>query len=408
VLLVILVVAQRSAPRTEAWSVSGHQIITSRACRLFPGPWGDFFRYYESVLNDTAIYPDTFYRDQDPAESHRHFIDLEIWARDRPETGTLPSALESFGRDMSEAVRIGDWNRMLLDAGRLSHYLSDICQPYHSTVNYDPTAKNGSNLHVVLDSAIVNFLPDIILVSSVGPLKIVNFTDYAFFIAKQSHGFLAEINNALIDQGLSWSPRLTEIIENRTNTAIMATVNVWYTAVMNAAVGPPTLPQKNELRIVQTSMWQTMDLSHNNYLEFMVTDLLGVRTPCDVNVEVSGISLETESYQDPTDPWINYRTVLPGNKIKSAMEALEVTVTATREGYISGKLVFPVKTPEPSRDQHDYIVGVSVVSIMIMALSFVLLVREHRKQPPSVATTGTDGTCQHTFEDGVVLVGYCG
>jgi hypothetical protein len=309
---------------------------------------------------------------------------------------------------MSEAVRGGDWDKVLLDAGRLAHYVSDICQPYHSTVDYDPATKNGTRLHVMLDSAIVNHLSEIRLISSIGPPSTVNFTDYAFFLARQSHSFLAEINTTLIDQGLPWSPRLTEIIENRTNTAIMATVNVWHTAVMNAAVNPPTLPQKNELRIVQTSGWQTLDLSHNNYLEFTVTDVLGVRTPCEVNAEVSGINLETESYQDPIDPWINYRTVLPGNKIKSAMENPEVRVTATREGYISGKLVFPVKTPEPSRDQHDCIVGVSVISIMIIVLSFVLMVREHRKQPPSVATTGTDGTCQHTFEDGVVLVGYCG
>jgi hypothetical protein len=209
VFFIPLIVSPMLVPRAEAWSVSGHEIIVSKACKLFPGQWGDFLRHYEWMLNDTVTYSDTFYKSRDPAESPRHFIDLEIWNQSRPETGTLPFAVEEFGQSMAQAIKIGDWNKMLLDAGRLAHYISDICQPYHSTVNYDPATKSGTRLHAVLDGALQDHLSEIKLISSIGILQTVNFREYSFALARQSQSFLAEINTTLIDQNLPWSPRLT-------------------------------------------------------------------------------------------------------------------------------------------------------------------------------------------------------
>jgi hypothetical protein len=217
--------------RVESWGGSGHVIIASKACRLYPGDWGDFFRHYEWLINETVAYPDTFYKGRGPAESPRHYVSLEVWSPDRPETGTLPFAVEEYTRSMSKAIRIGDWNKLLLDAERLSHYVSDICQPYHCTLNYNPRSKSGIQLHSVLDGAIIAHLSEIRLISAVEPQVIMNRTEYVLFLARQSHSFLTEINHTLIDQDKPWSPQLTEIIENRTNTAVAATVNVWHTAV---------------------------------------------------------------------------------------------------------------------------------------------------------------------------------
>jgi hypothetical protein len=338
------------------------------------------------MLNDTVAYPDTFYKGRDPAESSRHFIDLEIWNHSRPGTGTLPFAVEAFGKDMSEAIRAGDWNRVLLDAGRLAHYISDICQPYHSTVNYDPATKNGTRLHVMLDSAIVNHLSEIRLISSIGPPSTVNFTDYAFFLARQSHSFLAEINTTLIDQDLPWSPRLTAIIENRTNTAIIATINVWHTAVSASKANAPELPETKTLSIVASSTIQQIDVSHDNALEFIVVDSLGVRTPCEIQTEIGGMVLETESYQDLTNPWINYLVPLPASKLRNLQGTAELSVTALRGGYASAKLLLSLgiegqstvesKTPT----QSSYMIYVSIAAAVIMLLSSMLLVRERRKQ----------------------------
>jgi hypothetical protein len=59
---------------------------------------------------------------------------------------------------------------------------------------------------------------------------ISNVTAFVLETAIQSHSFLSYINRTLIDEGLQWSPELTNIVENRTNAAIIATARVWYTA----------------------------------------------------------------------------------------------------------------------------------------------------------------------------------
>lgn len=158
---------------------------------MFPGPGGNFFRYYEAILNETITYPDTYYRGVDPEELPRHFIDLEIWNESRPETGTLPYAVDAYAKHMSDTIRAGDWNQVLLDAGRVAHYISDICQPYHSTASYDPLTRSGMGLHTLLDAAITDHLSEIMFVKSFGSPQMVDFKEYAILLAKQSFHFLA-------------------------------------------------------------------------------------------------------------------------------------------------------------------------------------------------------------------------
>jgi len=386
IVLCICFVAVALFPRlptmAEAWSVSGHQIIVSRASRLFPGPWGDFFCHYEWLLNETIAYPDTFYKGRDPAESARHYINLEVWSPNRPETGTLPFAVEGYGRSMSEAIKIGDWNRVLLDAGRLAHYISDISQPYHSTINYNPVAKSGENLHVVWDGAISRYLSEIKISSSIETPQIVNFTKYALSLARQSNSFLTEINATLIDLGLPWSNRMTEIVENRTNTAIIATINVWHTAISASNATPPAGPKTKTLRIVAKSTLQEIDVSRDSVFEFEVTDLLGVRTASQVRAEVASIVLDVESRRDLTDPLGYYRALLSGNKLKQLEEIVEITVTAIREGYASDRLVLSIRLVGQQKSQVNHMIYVSALAGFVMLLSFVLLVREYRRERP--------------------------
>jgi hypothetical protein len=214
---------------------------------------------------------------------------------------------------------------------------------------------------------------------------IVNFKDYALSLAEQSHSFLGEINQTLIDRDLPWSPRLTEIIENRTNTAIIATINVWYTAVSDSKASTPELPETKSLRIVAESTTKTIDVSHDHTFEFIVIDNFGIRTPCEIRTEVAGMILETESYQDLANPWINYRVPLPANKLKNLEGSVELIVTAVRGGYGSARLVLPLSikgqsTVELTPSQPSYMIYVSVAAAVAMLLSSMLLVREHRRR----------------------------
>lgn len=273
----------------RAWSVEGHQMITGYSVELLPQPWKELFSYYEWYLAETTAYPDTYYRGMDPNEGPRHYVDLEVWNPNKPSTGILPQSVEEFAHKMQIAIEAQDWNNAFLFAGRVAHYVEDDTQPYHTTMNYDPVNRAGIGLHSVLDSSLVAHLSEIHILSasSFGILTpIENLTDFTLRLAVQSHSFLSTINQTLIDQGLDWSPELTQIIENRTNTAIEAVARVWYTAIARAKISPPEISPHNQLRIEIENVTETN--GGLTAIRLHVFDSLGVSTYADVALVTDG------------------------------------------------------------------------------------------------------------------------
>jgi hypothetical protein len=228
---------------------------------------------------------------------------------------------------MQLAIESGNWNDVLLFAGRVAHYVEDDTQPYHTTIHYNPLSRAGVGLHSKLDASLaahlseIHFLPS----SSFGPLTpIENLTDFALKLAVQSHGFLSTINQTLIDQGLDWSPELTKIIENRTNTAIEAVARVWYTAIVRAKVPAPEIPAVNRLFVTIESVTKTD--SGPTTIQLRVTDSLGVGTYADVS-----LMMGSSTYHGQVD------NVVPpiGEYVVVSEEGLHqnVRLTAQREGY---------------------------------------------------------------------------
>jgi hypothetical protein len=263
----------------QAWSDEGHMIITSRAIDFLPTGWRQFFKAYESTLNQTSLYPDTIYKSLLTDEKPRHFIDLEVWKPSDPSTGTLHLAVEEFTTDLVNAMKSGDWNSAILYAGRVGHYVADIHQPYHTTVNYNP-----HGLHLLLDDSIANHYSQMTVVtpSQVGVLQPVsNLTDFMFSIARQSSSFLPVINATLIDEGMTWSDELTAIIQNRTNSAIVDVARVWDTAIVRAGVPAPTLPAENILTLSFTGGLPSngaLDPLKDAVFSIFVCDKMGVGT----------------------------------------------------------------------------------------------------------------------------------
>ena len=286
-LLVISLVASIPAP-AGAWSVEGHQLITNYAIEWLPSPWRQFFNYYRWFLMDAVVYPDTVYRETDPNEGPRHYVDLEVWNPNDPSSGTLPQSVEEYAHQMQSAIEGKDWNSVFLFAGRVAHYLGDAAQPYHTTINYNPTNKAGVGLHLVLDSSLVAHLSEIGIIApsilrQLSPIE--NLTDFVLSMALQSHSFLTIINQTLINEDLPWSPELTKIIENRTNTAIEAVARVWYTAIAGAKSPAPSIPVHNQLSIAV----ENVSLTNNGLvtIRIRVVDSLGVSTYANVTLTTS-------------------------------------------------------------------------------------------------------------------------
>ena len=317
----------------NAWTVEGHSVVATRAIRLLPQPWRTFFQYYGWLVNETVAYPDTLYRGNDPSEAPRHFADLEVWTPNDPLTGTLPQSVNEFAMKMETAIRSRDWNSMFLHAGRVAHYMADDTQPYHSTKHYNPTTKNGVGLHQVLDASMTDHLAELHIIdeSQISQLTpISNLTQFALDTAVQSHSFLSIINRTLIDQNLPWSPELTRIIENRTNTAILAVARVWWTAMASVNIMPPDVPKTNSLSI----MMESFQINQNGVrtIRVGVVDALGIRTHATVTLTVDGTTYRGQ-VANVIPPVGEYVIVLGAGNYNGGF-----SVRALKTGYASGIL----------------------------------------------------------------------
>jgi hypothetical protein len=358
-----------------AWSIDTHPIIAKAATDMLPNPWRQFFAYYEWLLKETAAYPDTYYRESDQNEPPRHFIDLEIWNPSDPSTGTLPQAVDEFTAEMESAIRAKDWNSVFLDAGRLCHYMADVTQPYHTTVDYNPSTKDGVGVHQLFESAAAAHLFEIRIVSpsDVGMIEPVsNVTTFVLETAIQSHSFLSYINRTLIDEGLEWSPELTSIVENRINAAAVATARVWYTAITRSGSLPPELPKVDALSIVVESV--ALNSTDYGIIRVHVIDSLGVKTRADVSLSVDGSTFRGQ-VANVVPPVGEYVIAVPSGTYNA-----NFVFTAQKEGYRPAVVTLPIGTPTTNTTIAVANVPFpTVVALAVMVAALVALIWYRRR-----------------------------
>jgi hypothetical protein len=387
----LITIGYQATP-VHAWWATGHTIVASRATKLLPQSWSNFFGFYAATVNETALYPDTVYPALDPNEDPRHFIDLEVWNPNKPETGTLPFAVAQYTTEMSQAIKARDWNLMFLDAGRVAHYVADIHQPYHSTVNYDPRNMSGTGLHGVLDASMENHVNEFKLVdpNDVGKLQPVeNITAFMFYIAWQSHSFLSTINHTLIDERKSWSPELTKIIENRTNTAIISVARVWYTAIFNAGQEPPQIPSPNRLSISIETPPQQVDPGKSFSLVFTVSDSLGIRSVSNPKVTVGDTILRVYPVSSLQIPSGKYQAIIPSDTMTQfAGSSMTLNLLAEQAGFegataqvqIQVSLIQSTTTPsQVSLIQINTAVILEIVAAIVAILGLGFIVRRRMR-----------------------------
>jgi hypothetical protein len=365
-LLFMSIMVSIPAP-SGAWSIDGHELITRQSIALLPDRWRQLFGYYDWFLTEASTYPDIYYRETDPNEGPRHYVDLEVWNPNAPSTGTLPQAVEEYSLKMQLAMEAGNWNNAFLLAGRLAHYVEDDTQPYHTTVDYNPTNKAGTGLHSVLDSSLAAHFSEInvLQASDIGALApIDNLTTFALNLAYQSHSYLPVINRTLIDEGLDWSPELTKMIENRTNTAIIAVARVWYTVIMKAKVPAPEIPANNQLSIVIENVTQADNGLTS--IQLRVVDSLGVRTYADVTL-ITNSSTYRGQVADVVTPMGEYVVVSdtglhPDDRL-----------SAQREGYKSTTVGLGIPATQVSRVDFG-LPTITVVALVVMFGCIVIYV----------------------------------
>jgi hypothetical protein len=172
--LAVVCVALLGALPLQAWGPRGHELVNQHAVASLPPELRPFFETHQEWLVANASAPDEW-RDDDPTEDPHHFIDIERYARKfekMPESGE--AAIEGVGADyvkdsgdviwwiphathqLAAAMRAGKREDILRWAVAVAHYAADICQPLHTTENYDGQLTGHKGVHSRFETKAVN------------------------------------------------------------------------------------------------------------------------------------------------------------------------------------------------------------------------------------------------------------
>lgn len=180
------------------WGASGHKIINRRSVYSFPSQM-NFLNWSDSLAAHSS---DADYRrSDDSTEAPRHFIDID----DYPEfisTGRIPQDMDSlialhgssFVYDkgilpfsiiatvdsVKKYFQLHNFQRAMLHAADLGHYVGDGHNPLHITRNYNGQFTNQNGVHSRYESQLINRDSGNIIYSFQNAVYVSNINQFVF------------------------------------------------------------------------------------------------------------------------------------------------------------------------------------------------------------------------------------
>ncbi|MFC1550669.1 S1/P1 nuclease [Candidatus Neomarinimicrobiota bacterium] len=264
------------------WGYEGHRRINRLAAQLVAGEFGIFLATYQDSLAIHGPDPD-YWKEANLDEGYRHYFDSDYYdkypfdniPRELDELinvysdssvkswGIAPWAIKQKCEAVTELLRNGDWDNVILQMAALGHYVADIHMPLHTVANYNGQLSGNEGIHFRWEISMVNQLVN--KINPVGPVEYIDDpVEYAFTIIKESFSNHENILSAdslarasLTDiqrdslktyETVSFEDEYLDILFNETKELAhqrlgMAAVRVasyWYTCWVNA--GQPNLP----------------------------------------------------------------------------------------------------------------------------------------------------------------------
>jgi hypothetical protein len=182
-----------------SWGYNGHHKINGNASLSFT-PEMDQFMAWSAVLASHASDAD-YRKDIDPNEEPRHYIDIDnypgfITTGRIPQTydsvvalygaafvidqGVLPWATKiTYDSLVNSFIRF-DWEKAVLFASDLGHYVGDAHNPLHITRNYDGQYTGNNEIHSHYETGMINAFLEEIIYSGDGISFVTDVNGYIF------------------------------------------------------------------------------------------------------------------------------------------------------------------------------------------------------------------------------------
>jgi len=301
-----------------SWGWQGHQKISGNAPLSYTAQMNQFHEWTQILVAFSTEADDR--KQFDPDESPKHYIDIDFYDSFNStgripqrldslifengyftvyDMGILPFAIETTFDSLTACFIRGDWEKAVLVAADLGHYVADGHMPLHITENYNGQMSGNTGIHSRFESTMINNNIESIVYEGWEVEFIPNVNQYIFDFIYTNHyykdsilaadnyakGIAGSTNSSAYKQAL-WekSKDFTILLFKNASHALAEMI---YTSWVLA--GSPAMPSQgideNALSFslepvfpnpVSTVATISFSSDLNQYLELYVTNLNGV------------------------------------------------------------------------------------------------------------------------------------
>jgi hypothetical protein len=254
-----------------SWGEEAHRKINSSCVDFFPKELNQL-KLWAPILANHGSDSD-IKKKSDKTEFVKHFIDIDNYddfnKRHRIEEnfetaylkygiekikkeGTLPWTTDSTYKALVHDFKTGNWNRAVLTAADLGHYVGDGFMPLHIAANYDGQLSGQTGIHRRYEETMIDRHIDAIKFSASSCHKISKVQSYIFNYLYANHSYVPLLlqadKTAYIVAGEQYNEVYFESLWNNTKSfttklleeSSKTTTALIYTAWLEA--GKPEIP----------------------------------------------------------------------------------------------------------------------------------------------------------------------
>ena len=198
-----------------SWGEKGHQKINSASAHYLPvrlkryKGWSEKLSAHGSDADNRKQYYQT--------EGIKHYIDIDDYTEFiqtgkivegkqeairkygidfMKKNGTLPWATDSTYHVLVDQYRTRQWDKVLLTAADLGHYVGDGHMPLHLTINYDGKTTGQTGIHSRYESKMINRYADSISVKRSRLHKVKDTNRFIFSYIYANYQYKDSLLNA--------------------------------------------------------------------------------------------------------------------------------------------------------------------------------------------------------------------
>jgi hypothetical protein len=270
VVIAAIVVFSFAPGQAFAWGPEGQKLVLNQAIDTLPYDLRGYFEANRSFLLQHVT--DTLEAETKiPAERHNHFIFLDKYGRfpfvalprsykaavgkygksKIEATGLLPWQIGVYSAKLTEAMRLGRWEEVKLDAAILASYVADAHDPFNTTENFDGHLTEQKGVNDRFGTTLVERFSSFFPMRPNDAAFISDPTDHAFEACLSSHTWVENILLADRNAHLEIKSYSDEYLDRFYNASAPTLIrqlsdaasdvgSYWLTAWTNA--GRPALP----------------------------------------------------------------------------------------------------------------------------------------------------------------------